>query len=261
VTPLQLATLLAAAFGAGVMNALAGGGTLLTFPALVFLGLPGVTANATSTVALVPGAMASLYGYRREVETHRTWLKTLILPSLLGGAIGSILLLATPEKSFARLAPLLVLFATALFMVQGLLARRLATAANEPAGGAPSPSPRRWVAATLLQLGVAIYGGYFGAGIGILMLALLGFLGISDIHAANGLKNFFGACINGVAAAYFIVQGAVRWPLALLLGAGAIAGGYCGARLARSIGRTHARRAVILIGLLATALLFVQSRR
>jgi uncharacterized membrane protein YfcA len=276
--------LVAAAFGAGVMNALAGGGTLLTFPALVVLGLPGVVANATSTVALVPGAMASLYGYRREVETHRGWLKTLLLPSLVGGALGSILLLETPEKSFARIAPLLVLFATVLFMVQGLLASRMAAKAQAGSGGeagadgpVPSdpmgsistgstsigsvPSRRRWVAATLLQLAVAVYGGYFGAGIGILMLALLGFLGISDIHAANGLKNFFGACINGVAAGYFIFQGAVVWPLALLLSAGAILGGYCGARLARTIGRAHARRAVILIGLLATALLFVQSYR
>jgi uncharacterized protein len=242
------------------MNALAGGGTLLTFPALVVLGLPGVVANATSTVALVPGAMASLYGYRREVETHREWLKTLLLPSLLGGALGSILLLATPEKSFARLAPVLVLFATVLFMAQGLLARRMAAKAPaEPIE--PAPSRRRWVVASLLQLAVAVYGGYFGAGIGILMLALLGFLGISDIHAANGLKNFFGACINGVAAGYFIFQGAVVWPLALLLSGGAILGGYCGARLARTIGRAHARRAVIFIGLLATALLFVQSYR
>lgn len=270
-TTLQLVTLVAAAFGAGVMNALAGGGTLLTFPALVVLGLPGVVANATSTVALVPGAMASLYGYRREVETHREWLKTLLVPSLLGGALGSILLLATPEKSFARLAPLLVLFATVLFMVQGLVSRRLARAAPPPAAGGDAPVPadsigspssrRRWVVATLLQLAVAVYGGYFGAGIGILMLALLGFLGISDIHAANGLKNFFGACINGVAAGYFLFQGAVVWPLALLLSGGAILGGYCGARLARTIGRAHARRAVIAIGLLATALLFVQSYR
>jgi uncharacterized membrane protein YfcA len=261
VTIPQGLALFAAAFGAGLMNALAGGGTLLTFPALVVLGLPTVAANATSTVALVPGAIASLLGYRREVASHRPWLKTLVIPSLVGGAAGSVLLLATPERSFARLAPILVLFATVLFMVQGAVARRVAARGGDAAAGPDGPTSGRWVAAWLLQLGVAVYGGYFGAGIGILMLALLGFLGIADIHAANGLKNFFGTCINGVAAAYFILQGAVRWPFALVLTAGAIAGGYSGANFARWIGREPARRAVIVVGLLATALLFLEARR
>lgn len=256
-TLLQGLLLVAVAFGAGVMNAMAGGGTILTFPFLIFLGLPAIAANATSTVALLPGAMASLFGYRQEVREHRHWLKTLFLPSLIGGAIGSVLLLRTPEKIFEHLAPLLVLFATVLFTVQGLVSRWMAPGKTLD----EKPGVGRWVLASLLQLGVAIYGGYFGAGIGILMLALLGFLGMSNIHAANGLKNFFGTCINAVAAGYFILKGAVVWPAALVTVVGAILGGYAGARFARRIGKEKARAAVVVIGLLVTALLFWQRLR
>jgi uncharacterized membrane protein YfcA len=258
-TPAGILALLAAAFGAGVMNAMAGGGTILTYPTLVFLGLPAIAANATSTVALLPGAVASLAGYRREVAEHRHWLKTLFLPSLAGGAIGSVLLLRTPEHTFALLAPILILFATALFTLQGAVARWTATAGGADRSGG-SPGAGRWAVASLLQLGVAVYGGYFGAGIGILMLALLGFLGLANIHAANGVKNFFGVCINAVAAGYFILKGAVVWPAALVVVAGAVLGGYGGARFARRIGKEKARAAVVVIGLLVTAILFWQNR-
>lgn len=251
---------MAASFGAGVMNAMAGGGTILTFPSLIFLGLPAIAANATSTVALLPGALASLFGYRREVREHRQWLKTLFVPSLVGGAIGSVLLLRTPEKTFEILAPVLILFATVLFMVQGIVSRWMSP--DKTLEGSPgSPGMGRWAVAGLLQLGVAIYGGYFGAGIGILMLALLGFLGMADIHAANGLKNFFGFCINAVAAGYFIFKGAVVWPAALVTVVGATLGGYGGARFARRIGREKARAAVVVIGLLVAAILFWQRTR
>jgi hypothetical protein len=240
-----------AAFGAGVMNAMAGGGTILTFPTLVFLGQPAIAANATSTVALLPATAATIFGYRREVRENRRWLWTLLAPSLVGGAIGSVLLLATPERIFARLAPVLVLFATVLFMLQGVVARPTGAPSHPPVRG-------RLAVAVLLQFGVAVYGGYFGAGIGILMLALLGFMGLHDIHAANGVKAFFGLAINAVAAAYFVVRGAVVWPLALIIVLGATLGGYSGARFARHIGRDKARAAVIVIGLLVTALLFWQ---
>jgi uncharacterized membrane protein YfcA len=255
----QALILVAASFAAGVMNAMAGGGTILTFPSLIFLGLPAIAANATSTVGLLPAAMTSLYGYIDEVREQRKWLKTLFLPSLIGGAIGSVLLLRTPEKTFAVLAPLLILFATVLFMVQGLLAR---SAAKKEAENPPSPqngpSHGRWTLAVVLQLGVAVYGGYFGAGIGILMLSLLGFLGLSNIHAANGIKNFFGFCINFVAAGYFIIKGAVVWPVALVIVCGAAFGGYAGARFAKRIGKEKARAAVVVIGLVVTAILFWQ---
>jgi uncharacterized protein len=255
----QALILVAAAFGAGVMNAMAGGGTILTFPSLIFLGLPSIAANATSTVGLLPAAMTSLYGYIDEVREQRKWLKTLFLPSLIGGAIGSVLLLRTPEKTFAVLAPLLILFATVLFMVQGLHARSAAKRQTEkPPTTVNGPSQGRWTLAVLLQLGVAVYGGYFGAGIGILMLSLLGFLGLSNIHAANGIKNFFGFCINVVAASYFMIKGAVVWPEALVILGGAAFGGYAGARFAKRIGKEKARAAVVVIGLAVTAILFWQ---
>ena len=246
----QLAALVASSFGAGVMNAMAGGGTILTYPTLLLIGESPITANATSTVALWPGAASSMFGYRREVAQNREWLKRLFVPSLLGGALGAVLLLKTPPKTFGRLAPFLILFATVLFMLQGAIARwRGQAAAREHKGG------REFVIAWLFQFGVSVYGGYFGAGIGILMLAVLGFLGLQDIHAANGIKNFFGMCINGVAAAYFIVRGAVDWPAALIMILGAILGGYAGARFARLIGREKARIAVVIIGFGIAALL------
>src|SRR5262245_26266707 len=233
-TPGQLGALVASSFGAGVMNAMAGGGTILTYPTLVLLGASPIVANATSTVALWPGAASSMYGYRREVAENRSWLKRLFLPSLVGGALGAVLLLKTPVKTFERLAPFLILFATVLFMLQGIVARWTGSGGGD---SRPGRTPGRMLAAVVFQFGVSVYGGYFGAGIGILMLAVLGFLGLSDIHAANGLKNFFGMCINGLAAAYFIVRGAVDWPAALIMIVGAVLGGYAGARFARSIGK------------------------
>jgi len=253
---LTLLALVAAGAGAGVMNALAGGGTILTFPVLIWLGIPARIANATSTVALVPGAAASLAGYWGEVRSHRAWLRTLFLPSLLGGAAGSLLLLATPEKLFARLAPLLVFLATLLFAVQSWRARhRESDGIDVPA---PAAAGRRLDAALFGQFAVAVYGGYFGAGIGILMLAILASLGLTNIHAMNGLKNFFGMAINGLAAAIFVVAGVVDWQVVLPVLAGSVAGGYLGARFGRSIGRDRARLAVIAIGVLVTVILAVR---
>jgi uncharacterized protein len=279
-TPANVGIMLAAAATGGLMNSLAGGGTIVTFPTLVFLGEPAIIANATSTVALLPGAAASMFGYGKEVASHKEWLKTLLVPCLVGGAIGSVLLLRTPEKTFASLAPLLVLFATLLFILQGALARRRPRQAAGGAKDRPAPrtgddqagqdaepapdfhrSTKRWAVAVLFQFLISIYGGYFGAAMGILTLAVLGFLGLSNIFAMNGLKNFFGFCINGVAAAYFIARGAVIWPVALLMMAGSIAGGYGGARLAQRIGKEKARTSVVVIGFAVTAILFWQRLR
>ncbi|HXU29560.1 MAG TPA: sulfite exporter TauE/SafE family protein [Thermoanaerobaculia bacterium] len=267
-TPAEALLLGGSAFGAGVMNSIAGGGTILTFPALIAFGLPAISANATSTVALLPASASSMAGYRREVESHTAWLRALFLPSLIGGAAGSVLLLSTPEKLFARLAPWLILFATGLFLVQGALARRKGKKdlkdgkdpKDKSGESVGLPAGRFWGAAGA-QLGIAVYGGYFGAGIGILMLALLGFLGLSDIHAMNGLKNFFNLCINLIAAGLFIARGAVVWPVVLVMLPCAILGGYGGARLARYIGRERARAAVVGIGIAMAALLFWQQGR
>jgi uncharacterized protein len=250
--PASAAQLLAAGFAAQVMNSLAGGGTVLTFPTMLLLGLDARVANATSTVALVPGAASSLWGFRREVATHRPWLRTLLLPSLFGGAVGSVLLVWTPEGTFRALAPWLVLFATLLFLAQALTARIRGTVAPT------RPARHRFVIVWVYQFGVAVYGGYFGAGIGILMLVALGFLGLTDILAMNGLKAFFGMAINFVACAAFVAADLVAWPVALVTMAGAVAGGLAGARLARHIGRDKARWAVVVVGLLVTALLLWQ---
>lgn len=236
--------LFASAFVAGIINSIAGGGTLLTFPALIALGLDPKMANATSTVALWPGLMGGLWGYRHDLENSRTLLIRLGITSVLGGAVGAALLIATPSPTFARLVPFLILFATLLFMLQEPISRSLRLQ-NTP----DAPQKGWWTGAILFQFVSAIYGGYFGAGNGILMLAALGLLGISDIHRANGIKNYLGLCLNSAAILGFALSGLVNWPNALLMALGAIAGGYFGANSARRLGRVFVRRAVVSIGL------------
>jgi uncharacterized membrane protein YfcA len=245
VSPVTLALLafFAAAAG-GVLNSIAGGGTLVTFPAIVALGLSPLTANATSTVGLWPAAVGSMVGYREALAGARAWVIRFTLPSLLGGGVGAVLLLRTGSERFARIVPFLVLGATLLFMLQGPILRYFGRTTGS-AGGAPP-----WLF-LLAQFAVGIYGGYFGAGIGILMLAVLELMGQTDIHRMNGLKNWGGLCINAVAALLFIAGGIVHWPVAVAMAAGGLLGGYAGARMAQRVGRTIVRRAVSIIGLAA----------
>lgn len=246
----QEAVIAAAAFAAGFINSIAGGGTLVSFPALVWMGRDPVLANATSTVALWPGSLAGLYGFRRELKGGRRWLLLFGAPSLAGGVVGAALLLRTPSETFARLIPFLLLFATILIALQEPASRRLR---RDDADETENPT-RAWQAgAIVFQFLVGVYGGYFGAGIGILMLAALGLLGFHDIHRMNGLKNFLAICINGVAALYFTLSGAVIWTDVLVMTTAAIAGGYTGARLAYRLGRRFVRAFVIAIGLAMSA--------
>jgi uncharacterized protein len=241
--PLHAAAAFGVAFLAAMINSVAGGGTLLTFPALIWLGLSSVAANATSTAAIWPGSLGGMWGYRRELRTADRHMIALVIPSLIGGIAGALLLRRTPPGLFDRIAPFLILFATVLFMVQAPVQRLLKTSHS------PEHKSRAWFAgAMVFQLFVALYGGYFGAGIGILMLAALSALGLTDIHQMNGLKNFFAMCINGVAAIYFIWSNMVYWPDVVLMAIGAIAGGYGGAGAARRLGRATVRRIVIGIG-------------
>lgn len=254
-TILQGVLLFGSAVLAGMINSVAGGGTLLTFPALIWAGNSAIIANATSTVALVPGAWSSIWGYRSQLhETPRRFF-VLLLPSLIGGIIGAVLLKRTPPVIFANMVPYLVLFATVLFMLQEPVQRWLRTSELTH-----HPVTARWIIGTsFYQFLVAIYGGYFGAGIGILMLAVLGIMGLTNIHQMNGLKNIFGSSINAVAAIYFILAGLVNWQSALLMMAGAIIGGYGAAGLAQRLGQKFVRRAVIVIGFAMTiSLLFKQ---
>jgi uncharacterized membrane protein YfcA len=246
---LALAAVFLASVLGGVVNAIAGGGTLLTFPALVGLGVPPLTANATSTVALWPGALSSMWGYRGELRGARAWVLRLTLPSVAGGVLGAWLLLRTPPDRFARIVPFLVLGATLLFLAQGPLMRRLRGGASPKAtraDGDPRVAPWLFIAA---QFAIGVYGGYFGAGIGILMLAGLGLMGFTNIHRMNGLKNWGAVCMNGVAAATFALSGIVNWPVALAMSAGGLLGGYGGARMAQRVGQQRVRHAIVAIGL------------
>ncbi|PYP85135.1 MAG: sulfite exporter TauE/SafE family protein [Blastocatellia bacterium AA13] len=247
---LHAAIILLAGFVAGMINSVAGGGTLLTFPILVWLGRAPIPANATNAVAICPGSFASMIGFRREIRDSRRWLLLLGLPSAAGAVVGAILLLRTPPATFETLVPLLILGATILFAAQEPLIRLLRLDPESPRSNA------WWAGAIVFQFFVALYGGYFGAGMGILMLAALALLGLTDIHRMNGLKNFFAACINGVAAIYFIWRGSIIWPDAIVMIVGTIAGGYGGAGIARRLGRGFVRRAVVFIGLAMTLSLF-----
>jgi len=241
------------AFLAGAINSVAGGGTLVSFPTLIWLGLDSVTANATSTVAIWPGTVGSAWGYRRELQAAEPRFRVLIVPSLVGGLAGALLLRWTPAPIFDRMVPYLILFATLLFMAQETVQRMLKT------GDAQSRQSAKWLAgAILFQLAVGIYGGYFGAGIGILMLAALSILGLKDIHEMNSLKVVLGGSINGIAAAYFIWARMVYWPYVLLMAVAAILGGWGGAGTARKLGRTAVRRIVIGIGFFMALSLFVK---
>jgi len=238
--------MLAAALG-GAINSIAGGGTLLTYPAIVGLGIAPLVANATSTVALWPSAVGSMWGYRKELAGADWWVRRFALPSLLGGAAGAWLLLHTSAARFEHIVPFLVLGATCLFMVQGpVMTRVKARRPAVPGGG--DPRPDRQVPFFLYQFGVGVYGGYFGAGIGIMMLAVLGLLGFSNIHRMNGLKLWGGACMNAVAALMFMSSDLVNWPVALAMAVGGLLGGYGGSRLAQRIGQQPVRRAIVVIG-------------
>jgi uncharacterized protein len=233
---------------AGAINAMAGGGTIFTFPALLAAGVSPVAANATSTVALVPGSFSAGWAYRRELGTYSSRvLGFLVVPSLIGGLVGAWLVAVAGDELFRRLVPALILGATVLFIVQEPLRRwRERRTAEVAESGLQDVN--------LWKLGfgqflVSVYGGFFGAGIGILMLAELGLVGLTNIHQMNGLKNFGAVCINAIAALYFAVGGHVRWHLAALMAVGAILGGYGGAWLAQRIGQNTVRGVIIATGL------------
>jgi uncharacterized membrane protein YfcA len=247
-------SLILTAAAAGAINAVAGGGTMLTFPALLFFGTPTIVANATSTVALVIGTAGSIYGFRQQLAAVRPWLMRFVPASALGGWLGSLLLTRTEETTFARLVPFLILFATLLFLAQDAFRRMARDSVQQDA---PASGHGLWLSIGF-QFAVAIYGGYFGAGIGILMLASLGFIGLRDIHEMNALKNVLGSLINLVAAAWFIASGLIDWPKAAVMTGGALVGYFVGAHFSQQIPQARVRQLITSIGLLLSAVMFYQ---
>ena len=241
-SPLTYLWLCLSALAAGAINAVAGGGTLLTFPALLNVVSP-VTANGTSTVALVPGALAGAWGFRRELGQVTRWTALLLLPSLVGGAVGTLLVILFPDRYFDALVPWLILTAAILFLLQPSLAR-LAGVGHEHA--APPPALR--AALIGFQFLVAVYGGYFGAGIGILMISSLSLMGLGDIQRVNALKTVLATAINGVSVVVWVLAGRVEWRFALAMAGAAIVGGYAGARVSRRLPRGVVRWLVIALG-------------
>jgi len=259
---------MSAAFLAGGINSVAGGGTLISFPALIGLGLPPIAANATSTVAIWPGSLGSIWGFRRELAAVPRRMLLLAIPAVLGGLAGALLLRRTPAQIFAHLVPFLILFATVLFALQARVQRRLRAraaglSAHDPAGGPAERESRRRsgmriLSAALAQFAVGIYGGYFGAGMSIMMLTLLAFLGMEDILKMNAMTSFLSLCTNGVASVLFAAAHMVVWSYVLAMMAAALVGGYAAAGVARRIGRVMVRRFVIAVGFTIAVVLFVK---
>ena len=237
----------------GALNAVAGGGSFVAFPALLFTGVPPIPANATNALALWTGVSASGGAYRNRLDVPRRVMTPLLTASFIGGLAGAVLLLITPPHTFMRVLPWLMLSATLLFIF-----------GKQLAGGRPSSvgheaTAAAIVAASVFELAVAVYGGYFGGGVGIVNLAMLAAVGMTDIHAMNALKSVLAMAINGIAVAVFVVKRAIYWPQALVMIAGAVVGGYFGAHYAQRLPQAWIRWFVILVGAGMTVYFFMRA--
>lgn len=237
------------------MNSVAGGGTLLTFPVMLACGMDAKTANYTNTVGLLPAAFMGARGFSSGVGAQVRVMLPFYIVSFLGGVAGSVLLIVTPKDQFAAIVPWLILLAAVIFLLHDSISRRLFKKPPEPvlavekpvAQEHAHPPPRKWALA--FQFFVAVYGGYFGAGIGIMMLAALSLMGAGDIYRMNFLKNLAAFVINGISAILFAALGLVNWPIAVSTALGALIGGWLGAGIAKKVGPQWARRMVSAVGL------------
>ncbi len=270
----EIVALTTAAAAGGAINAVAGGGTLVTFPTLLLFGTASKVANATSTLALTIGTSGSIFSFRRHIGAVKPWLWLFLPASFLGGVLGAVLLTLTKERIFAKLVPFLILFATILFLGQTIIRRwlNLGGRTNEPEDDKElgedrtlgEPASRRLLnnhallGAVLFQFAVALYGGYFGAGIGILMLASLSFIGLHDIHQMNTIKTILGSLINLVAAIWFVFAGLMDWPRAGVMTFGAIIGYFLGTHYYQRLPQVYVRRIVTAIGFTLAAATFYQ---
>jgi len=250
---LAVVLFLAGALG-GALNSVVGGATFVIFPALIFAGVPAVHANATSSVVVWPAALASAFAYRKDITLPRTLLASLAAASLAGGAIGAWLLVHTPGAAFVQLVPWLLLFASLLFSFGGVLSARLGVSASGPGRGGAA-----LLTVAAAQFAISIYGGYFGAGMGILMLAVYAVANLGTIHAMNGVRSLLGLLINGVAIATFIFARAIAWRPAVVMVLGATLAGYFGAALARRIDPATVRRLVLAVAWGMTVYFFLKT--
>jgi uncharacterized membrane protein YfcA len=250
--------LFAAAFVGGALNAVAGGGSFIGLPALIYAGVPAVSANATNTLALWPASISSAWAYRRELAAARSWLTSLGVVSLAGGIVGGLLLVRTSDTAFLRLLPWLLLIAAATFSFGSTLQRFFLRQHHPGAAAQHSISATQHLPVLGIQLLIAIYGGYFGGGMGIMMLAALTMAGMKDIHEMNAVKSVLAVAINGVALAEFVALGAIAWAPGLIMMAGGIAGGYAGAATARRVDPRFVRILVTVIAWGMTLVFFLR---
>jgi len=256
--PIGLILVAGGAFLAGGMNALAGGGTFFSFPALLAAGVPPVTANASNTVALWPASLSSAWVYRRELGKHRDWVVALTIVAAIGGVLGGLLLLAISNKAFTQLIPWLLLLATVLFGFSKQISR-LVVKFKSRMGIQQTDDQPHSKAGLFFQFIVTVYGGFFGAGQGILTLAALAIQGIEDIQEINALKNWISAVTYTVSALTFIIAGAITWPYTLLMVFTATLGGFAGARIARYLPALWLKRIVIGVGTVMTVIYFFKT--
>jgi uncharacterized membrane protein YfcA len=245
---INTAAIFFAALAAGMFNSISGGGTLITFPALIWIGVDPVVANATNTVALWPGTIATLIARRHEMRGNALPFLVLGIPSISGGLIGAIVLIHTPAHVFRIVAPGLMFVASLILGAQELLNRNAQRFSLESGAGG-EPSLRGWILLAAVLFGVAVYGGYFGAGIGILILAILGAAGLTDIHRMIALRVFCSMCVNGVAAVYFVLFSTIDWPAAVTMTVAQVLGNWLGTCLSRNINAIVLRRSIVAFGL------------
>jgi uncharacterized membrane protein YfcA len=254
-TPIGYLVVFVATVAAGAVNAVAGGGTVISFPALVWAGLPLVPANATNATALVPGSVGGVVAFRRELRAHWRTFVVLLIPTVLGSLLGAKVVASTPEDIFRRVVPFLILFATIVFAARNIFVR-MTTRTVSPVARSEQITAGGFVLGCVLQFIISFYGGYFGAGIGILMLTSLSVIGMHDVINMNAVKNALAICINGTASIFFMLDGKVVWDAALVGAVGSIIGGYILASYARRIDQRTLRFAIVAAGIVASGYLF-----
>ncbi len=263
---LEIAAVALAGVWAGAINTIVGSGTLITFPTLLAIGVPPVTANISNNIGLIPGSVAGAVGYRRELEGQRARVTRLLAAAFVGGLIGAGLLLVLPADSFEAIVPVLILLGVVLVILQPRLSKAVAARAEarEAAGAAPARDGAWWVWPAVLVTGV--YGGYFGAAQGVLLMAVLG-IGINEtLQRLNGVKNVLAACVNAMASLVFVlvaqldlfgIDVEIDWLVVVVLGVGAVVGGFLGASIGRRLPPVVLRAVIVVVGLVAVVAILV----